>query len=208
MSRGAYALARVAVLVRTAARWCWWLGAAAAVAGAFVPGPAGLGTGFAAGAAGFLIAAACACFARRGRYAELRDAATRAGKTVILQDRRVTAKAWLRRRAWWLPAAAAAAVGSAAVVPVAGGMLLAGVGAGLWAKAVGIGRWERRHEALLWVRPEWAERSGPAGRGVKAYYTTGPEAGDARPGGGARRRPAGTPRRARSAAPGMAGAGR
>ena len=72
MGRGAYALARVAVLVRVAARWCWWLGVTAAVAGAFVPSLLGTWIGLPAGAAAFLIAAAVACLVRRGRYAALR----------------------------------------------------------------------------------------------------------------------------------------
>lgn len=187
MGRGAYALARVAVLVRVAARWCWWLGVTAAVAGAFVPSLLGTWIGLPAGAAAFLIAAAVACLVRRGRYAALRGAATRAPKTVILQDRRVTGRDWLRRRRWRLLLAWVAALGSAAAVPWTGGMLLAGIGAGLWAKAVGIGRWERAQEALLWVRPEQAAGHGPAGPRVAAYETTGPVAGDARPGGAARR---------------------
>ena len=65
--------------------------------------------------------------------------------------------------------------------------LLAGLGAGLWAKAVWLGRWERRNEQLLWVRPEWVTRRGPAGKDVGGYQTTGPVAGDARAGGVRRR---------------------
>ncbi|MCQ4080494.1 hypothetical protein NGB36_07735 [Streptomyces sp. RB6PN25] len=187
MGRGAYALARVAVMVRTAALWCWWLGAIAAFAGAFVPGFTGRTIGLVAGAALFLVAAATAFLVHRRRYTELENGATRAAKTVILQDRRVTARAWLRARRWWLLLALTLAVASSLAAPAAGGMLLAGLGAGLWAKAVAIGRWERRNEALLWVRPEWASRRGPAGRDVKSYLTTGPVAGDARPGGARRR---------------------
>ncbi len=186
MGRGAYALARVAVMVRTAARWCWWLGVLAALAGAFVPGLLGLRIGALGGAALFLVAAAAAFLARRGRYAALAGAATHAARSAFLQDRRVTARQWLRPRRWWLLLAFALAVGSSAAAPAAGGMLLAGVGAGMWAKAVWLGRWERSHEALLWARPEQALRRGPAGGDVRQYLTTGPAAGDARPGGARR----------------------
>ncbi|MGW7007511.1 hypothetical protein ACWGCW_33100 [Streptomyces sp. NPDC054933] len=186
MGRGAYALARVAVMVRAAARWCWWLGVLAAVTGVFVPGFAGRGIGVLSGAALFVIGAGAAYLARRKRYATLADAATHAAKSASLQDRRVTARQWLRPRGWWLLLAFAAALGTSAAAPAAGGMLLAGVGAGLWAKAVWLGRWERSHEALLWVRPEQALRRGPAGKGVRSYLTTGPVAGDAKPGGARR----------------------
>ncbi|WP_269855771.1 hypothetical protein [Streptomyces sp. RPT161] len=186
MGRGAYALARVAVMVRTAGRWCWWLGALAALAGAFVPGLTGRRIGALGGAALFLLAAVAAFLARRRRYAALAQAATHAAKSAFLQDRRVTARLWLRPRRWWLLLAFVLAVGSSAAASAAGGMLLAGVGAGLWAKAVWLGRWERSHEALLWTCPEEALRRGPAGGDVRAYLTTGPAAGDARPGGARR----------------------
>ncbi|MCQ4044362.1 hypothetical protein ACFOSC_05125 [Streptantibioticus rubrisoli] len=186
MGRGAYALARVAVMVRMAARWCWWLGVLAAVAGAFVPGFTGRRIGALGGAVVFLVAAVAAFLTRRGRYTALAGAATHAAKSAFLQDRSVTARQWLRPRGWWLLLAFALAVGSSAAASAAGGMLLAGVGAGLWAKALWLGRWERSHEALLWVRPEQAMRRGPAGRDVRAYLTTGPAAGDARPGGARR----------------------
>lgn len=184
--RGANVLTRVAVLVRTAARRLWWLGVVAAAAGVFIPGLTGRRIGVLAGAAAFLIAAAVTFLARRGDYASLMNSATRAGKTVVLQDRRATARDWTLPRRWWLVAAFVLAVVSSLALPAAGGMLLAGAGAGLWAKAVRIGRWERAHEALLWVRAEDAGR-GPAGKPVKSYLTTGVAAGDARPGGVGRR---------------------
>lgn len=65
--------------------------------------------------------------------------------------------------------------------------MLAGSGAGLWAKAVRIGRRERRDDVLYWVRTDWVVRGRPAGKQVKAYRTTGPAAGDAAPGGARRR---------------------
>ncbi len=189
MGHGAYALVRVAVLVRTAARWWWWLGVVAAGVGVFVPGLTGRRIGVLAGAAGFVVVAAVAFLVRRGSYASLAGAATRAGKSVVLQDRRVAARGWTRPHRWWLLVAFVAAIGSSVAVPAAGGMLLAGAGAGLWAKAVRLGRWERSHDALLWVRPEWAAERGPAGGRVTSYLTTGIGAGDAKAGGA--RRPVG-----------------
>ncbi|PWI46167.1 hypothetical protein [Streptomyces sp. ICBB 8177] len=186
MGRGAYALARVAVMVRTAARWLWWTGVIAAVGGVFVPGFTGRRIGLLAGAAAFLVAAVVAFAVRARRYTALADASTKAAKAVILQDRRVTARGWIRRWRWWLLLALVLAVGSSVALPAAGGLLMAGAGAGLWAKSVRIGRWERSHEALLWVRPEWTRR-GPAGKAVTSYLRTGPVAGDARPGGARRR---------------------
>lgn len=192
MGRGAYVLARVAVMVRVPARWLWWLGVVTAGIGVFVPSITGRRIGVYAGAALFLIAAVVAFTVRRRRYLRLAGAATRAAKSVFLQDRRVTARTWARSRRWWLSAAFVVALASSAAVPAAGGMLLAGLGAGLWAKAVWLGRWERGHEQLLWVRPEWvAGRGGPAGKQVKSYQCTGPAAGDARPGGARRRAMAG-----------------
>lgn len=189
MARGAYALARVAVYVRTAGTALWWTGAVAAGAGLAFPGLTGRRIGVLGGAALFLVAAAAAFLARRRRCTGMIGAASAAGKWVVLHDRAVTVRAWLRTRRWWLVAAFAAAVGSSWAVPAAGGMLLAGAGAGLWAKAVWLGRWERRHEKLLWVRPEWAAGRSPVRKDVRGWMTTGPLAGDAAPG-GARRRPA------------------
>jgi hypothetical protein len=187
VGREAYVLARVAVLVRVPARWLWWLGVLAAGTGVFVPGVTGRPVGLFGGAALFVIASFAAFLTRRGRYARLAGAAPRAGKAVFLQDRRVTGRAWLRSRRWWLLAAFVVAVGSSAAAPAAGGMFLAGLGAGLWAKAAWLGRWERKHDRLLWVRPEWADRRGPAAKDVRGYQSTGPAAGDAKPGGARRR---------------------
>jgi hypothetical protein len=132
-----------------------------------------------AGAALFIVAAGTAYALRGGRYGERAQGASRAAKAVFLQDRKVTARAWVRRRRWWLALAFVLAAGSSVVLPCAGGMLLAGVGAGLWAKSRRVGRIERSREALLWVRPDGS----PA-----AYQLTGIAAGDAAPGGGPRRR--------------------
>lgn len=188
MGRGAYALARVAVVLRAPAGWLWWLGLLAAGVGVPVPGLTGRRIGVLAGAALFLIAAVVTFLARRGRYLELARAASRAGRSVFLQDRAVTVRARRRALRWWLPAAFLAAVGSSFAVPAAVGMLMAGVGAGLWAKALWLGHWERANDVLLWVRAEWVARGGPAGKGVSAYQTTGIVAGDARPGGARRGR--------------------
>ncbi|CAM5634996.1 Integral membrane protein OS=Streptomyces glaucescens OX=1907 GN=SGLAU_14000 PE=4 SV=1 [Streptomyces glaucescens] len=71
---------------------------------------------------------------------------------------------------------------------MAGGLLLAGCGAGLRLKAAWLGRLERAQEELLWVRVDWLARGGrPAGRTVKAYRGTGIAAGDAVPGAARRR---------------------
>ncbi|SFF08370.1 hypothetical protein SAMN05216251_10851 [Actinacidiphila alni] len=183
MVRGAYTLARVAVTVRTAALWLWWAGVVAAVPGTAVTfSVTGRRIGVMAGAALFIVAAVAAYAVRGGRYGERARAATRAAKAVFLQDRRVTATAWLRRRRWWLLAAFVMAAASSWALPCAGGMLLGGIGAGLWAKSVRIGRIERQRDALLWIRPD----GDPA-----AYQLTGIAAGDAAPGGGRRRGPAG-----------------
>jgi len=187
VTSGAYVLARVAVMVRVPARWLWWLGLIAAGIGLFVPSLTGRRIGLLGGAGLFIIAAAVAYWTRRGRYAKLAGGATRAAKSAVLQNRRVTARTWTRAHRWWLLVAFVAALGSAAAAPAAGGLLLAGAGTGLWAKAQWLGRWERRHDALLWVRPERAGR-GPAARDVPVYHSTGSAAGDARPGGA--RRPA------------------
>lgn len=190
MAHRAYALTRVAVLVRTAGRWLWWLGVAAAVVGLVVPGFTGRRIGVSGGAALFLVAAACAFALRRGRYRRLAEGAARAGRTAILQDRKVGARTWWRSRRSWVLVAFAVAAGSAFAASSAGGMALAGLGAGLWLKAGWLGRWERRHDALLWIRPEWA-RQGPAGRKAQGYELTGLLAGDAAPG-GRKRKQAGT----------------
>ncbi|SHL99691.1 hypothetical protein [Actinacidiphila paucisporea] len=180
MVRGAYTLARVAVTVRTAGTWLWWLGVVAAVPGTAVTfSPTGRRIGVMAGAALFIIAAVAAFAVRGGRYAARGEAATKAAKSVYLQDRKVTARAWTRRRRWWLVAAFVVAAASSLVLPCAGGMLLGGVGAGLFAKSLRLARIERTKDALLWVRPD----GDPA-----AYQFTGIAAGDAAPGGGRRRR--------------------
>jgi hypothetical protein len=186
VGRGAYVLARVAVMVRVPARWLWWSGVLAALAGAFVPGLVAWWIGLAVGAGLFVVAALFAALTRRKRYRTFAAAAPRAAKNALLQDRHVTRRIWLRSRRWWLLAAFVVALGSSAAAPAAGGMLLAGLGAGLWFKARSLGRWERRHEQLLWVRPEWTAR-GPVGKEVRGYQTTGPAAGDAAPGGVGRR---------------------
>ncbi|WP_171163161.1 hypothetical protein [Streptomyces sp. I05A-00742] len=186
-NNGNSTLARVAVIVRAPAGWLWWAGLLAAGIGAALPGLTGRRIGVYAGAALFVVAAAAAFGARRGRYARLARAASRAGKSVFLQDRAVTARTWRRGRRWWLALAFPAAVASSLAVPAAGGMLLAGLGAGLWAKARWLGDLERRTGGLLWVRTEWAKGS-PAAKGVRGYLTTGLAAGDAAPGGA--RRPA------------------
>ena len=190
MGRGAYALARVAVIVRAPAGWLWWPGVLAAGIGVLVPGLTGRRAGVLAGTALFLIAAVVVFVARRGRYLELARGASRAGRSVYLQDRAVTVGARRRALRWWLLLAFLAAVSSSFAVPAASGMLMAGTGAGLWAKALWLGRWERTHEALLWVRTEWVTGGGPAGKDVRAYQTTGIVAGDAAPGGARRRRAA------------------
>ncbi|MFH8349462.1 hypothetical protein [Streptomyces sp. NPDC018045] len=189
MGRGAVALARVAVLVRAPAGWLWWPGVLAAGAGLLVPGLTGRRIGVYAGVALFVVAAYGVFAVRRKRYAHLAKAASRAGKSVILQDRAVTLRVWRRAHRWWLLLAFVAAAGSAFALPAAGGMLLAGAGLGLWAKALWLGRWEREHDALLWVRTEAAVRGGPAGRDVRGYLTTGVAAKDARPGGAKAARP-------------------
>ncbi|WP_407286771.1 hypothetical protein [Streptomyces sp. BP-8] len=183
MGRGAYALARVAVVVRAPAGWLWWPGLLAAGIGALVPGPTGRAIGLPAGAALFVIAAFGVFAVRRGRYTALARGASRAGKAVVLQDRSVTIRVWRRAHRWWLLSAFLAAVGSSFALPAAGGLLMAGAALGLWAKALWLGHWEREHEALLWVRTESARRGGAAGKEVRGYVLTGLAAGDARAGG-------------------------
>ncbi|MFI8189900.1 hypothetical protein ACIF8T_14035 [Streptomyces sp. NPDC085946] len=191
MTRGGQGLARVAVVVRAGAAPLWWLGLAAAGIGVLVPGLTGRRIGVLAGAALFVVAAAAVAYARRRRYTALTRSTARAGRHDVLQDRAVSTRNWRRGHRWWLLLAFLAGVGSAFAVPAAGGMLLAGCGAGLWLKAAWIGRLERAEEVLLWVRVDWLRRGGrPAGPAVKSYRSTGIAAGDAAPGGSRRRTPA------------------
>ncbi|PZT69341.1 hypothetical protein DN402_20810 [Streptomyces sp. SW4] len=192
MARGGQGLARVAVVVRAGAAPMWWLGVLAAGIGLLVPGLTGRRIGVLAGAALFLVAAAVVAYVRRGRYTALARAAARAGKHDVLQDRAVTTRNWRRGHRWWLLLAFLAALGSAFAAPAAGGMLLAGCGAGLWLKAAWLGRRERAGDALLWVRVDWLGRGAgrPAGKAVRSYRSTGIAAGDAAPGGSRRKAPA------------------
>ncbi|WP_405668527.1 hypothetical protein OG379_16115 [Streptomyces sp. NBC_01166] len=178
----------MAVIVRAGAAPLWWPGLLAAAVGAFVPGLTGRRIGLLAGAALFLLTLAVVAFTRTGRYAELAKGATRAGRSDFLQDRDVTVRNRRRGCRWWAAGAFVVAVASAYVLPGAGGLVMAGTGAGLWLKAVRIGQRERRDDVLYWVRTDWVERGRPTGRRVKAYRTTGPVAGDAAPGGARRRR--------------------
>ncbi len=189
MARGGQGLARVAVVVRAGAAPLWWLGVCAAGIGVLAPGLTGRRIGVMAGAALFIVALAVVVYVRRGRYTALSRSAARAGKHDVLQDRAVSVRNWRRGHRWWLLLAFAAALGSSFAVPAAGGMLLAGCGAGLRLKAAWIGRRERDGEALLWVRVDWLDGRGgcPAGKAVKAYRSTGIAAGDAAPGGARRR---------------------
>lgn len=189
VARGGQGLARVAVVVRAGATPLWWSGVLAAGVGCLLPGLTGRRIGGYAGAALFLLAAATVAYLRRGRYAELARGAVRAGKHDVLQDRRVTVRNWRRGHRWWLLGGFVVAVACNVAVPIAGGMLLAGCGAGLWLKAVRLGRRERSDDVLLWTRVDWLSKRGgrPTGPGVKAYRTTGLAAGDAAPGGGRRR---------------------
>ncbi|MGW1268297.1 hypothetical protein [Streptomyces sp. NPDC002491] len=189
MARGGQGLARVAVVVRAGAAPLWWCGVFAAGVGVLAPGLTGRRIGVWAGAALFLVAAAVTAVRGRRRFTELGRGAVRAGKHDVLQDRAVTVRVWRRGHRRWLLAAFLVALGSAFAVPAAGGMLLAGCGAGLWLKAAWLGRRERADDALLWVRVDWLDRRGgrPAGKTVKAYRSTGIAAGDAAPGGSRRR---------------------
>ncbi|MER7486370.1 hypothetical protein ABTY20_10810 [Streptomyces sp. NPDC126497] len=189
MTHGGQGLARVAVVVRAGAAPLWWLGVVAAGAGVLVPGLTGRRIGVLAGAALFLVAAAVVACGRRGRYRALARSAARAGRHDVLQDRAVSARNWRRGHRWWLLLAFLAALGTAFAAPAAGGLLLAGCGAGLWLKAAWIGRLEQADEVLLWVRVDWlrAGAGRPAGKAVKGYRTTGIAAGDAAPGGSRRR---------------------
>ncbi|MFE0047861.1 hypothetical protein [Streptomyces albireticuli] len=186
MGRGAYALARVAVVVRATAGPLWWAGLVSAGVGTLVPGLTGRRIGVTAGAALFLITAVVVFAARRGRYEELARGASRAGRSVFLQDRAVTLRNRRRAARLWLALAFLAAVGSSFAAPATAGLAMAGAGAGLWAKARWLGGLEARAESLLWVRADGARR-GPAGRDVRGYETTGLSAGDAAPGGARRR---------------------
>ena len=180
MVRGAYTLVRVAVTVRMAACCLWWLGVIAAIPGTVVTfSPTGRRIGVMAGAALFIVAAAVTFVIRGSRHGERAKGASRAAKSAFLQDRRVTIRLWLRRSRWWLALAFVLAAASNLVLPCAGGMLLGGVGAGLWLKTMRVARIERSRDALLWVRPDGKR---------DAYQLTGIAAGDARPGGGRRRR--------------------
>lgn len=188
---GQVGLARVAVVVRAGAAPLWWLGVVAAGVGVLVPGLTGRRIGVLAGAALFIVATAAVAWARRGRYTALAASAARAGRHDVLQDRAVTLRNWRRGHRWWLLLAFLAALGGAFAVPAAGGLLMAGCGAGLWLKSAWIGRREQSGEALLWVRVDWlAQNSGrPAGKTVRAYRSTGVAAGDAAPGGARRKAP-------------------
>lgn len=189
MARGGQGLARVAVVVRAGAAPLWWCGVFAAGVGVLVPGLTGRRIGVLAGAALFIVAAASVALRGRRRFTELGRGAVRAGKHDVLQDRAVTVRAWRRGHRWWLLLAFLAALGASFAAPAAGGMLLAGCGAGLRWKAAWVGRREREGDALLWVRVDWLDRRGgrPAGKTVKAYRSTGIAAGDAAPGGARRR---------------------
>lgn len=192
MTRGdrrAQGLARVAVVVRAGAGPLWWAGVLAAGVGVLPSGVTGRRIGVLAGAALFVVAAAVVALVRRKRYAGLAHGAVRAGRHDVLQDRAVTVRVWRRGHRWWLLLAFAAALGSAFAVPAAGGMLLAGCGAGLWLKAAWLGRRERAEEALLWVLVDRLDANGgrPAGKAVEVYRSTGIAAGDAAPGGARRR---------------------
>ncbi|OKJ19026.1 hypothetical protein AMK21_17990 [Streptomyces sp. CB00316] len=178
----------MAVIVRAGAAPLWWAGLVAAAAGAFVPGLTGRRIGLLTGAALFIVTAAVVVLARGGRYPELARGASRAGRGDFLQDRAVTVRVWRRGHRWWLLGAFVPAVASSFALPGAGGLVLAGVGAGLWAKAVRIGQRERRDDVLYWVRTDWAGRGSPVAKRVQGHRTTGPVAGDAAPGGARRRR--------------------
>ncbi|MEU5579858.1 hypothetical protein ABZ791_36815 [Streptomyces huasconensis] len=189
MGRGGYGLARVPVVVRAGAAPLWWLGVVAAGVGAMPDGLTGRRIGVYAGAALFIVTALVVAYSRMKRYDALARVAARAGKHDVLQSRVVTVRNWRRGHRWWLAAAFLAALGSAFAVPAAGGAVLAGAGAGLWAKAARLGRREQDGDVLLWVRVDWLDHGAgaPAGKAVRAFRTTGPVAGDAAPGGARRR---------------------
>jgi hypothetical protein len=179
----------VAVVVRAGAAPLWWFGVLAAGVGVLLPGITGRRIGVMAGAALFIIAAIVVSYARRKRYTALARGAARAGKHDVLQDRAVSVRNWRRAHRWWLVLAFAFALGSGFAVPAAGGMLLAGAGAGLRLKAAWLGRRERDDDVLLWIRVDWLDKrnGAPAGKPVKGYRSTGIAAGDATPGGARRR---------------------
>jgi hypothetical protein len=185
---GQQSLARVTVIVRAGAAPMWWLGVLAAAIGVLIPGLTGRWVGLYAGAALFVLSAAVVALVRRRRYGAWGEATSRAGKFDYLQDRAVTLRVWRRAHLWWLVGAFVAAVGVSFAVPIAAGAALAGAGAGLWLKAVLLGRGERASGELLWVRTDWAGRGSPVGKKVKGFRTTGLEAGDAAPGGARRPR--------------------
>lgn len=187
MGRGGQSLARVAVIVRAGAVPLWWLGVLATGIGILFPGLTGRRIGVYTGAALFVVCAAAVALVRRRRYSAWAERAERAGRYDYLQDRRVTARNWRRAHRWWLLAAFLAAVAASLALPAAGGLALAGAGAGLWLKAGWLGRRERREDELLWVRTDWAGSGRPVGKQVKGFRTTGVAAGDARPGGARRR---------------------
>ncbi|MFE9452583.1 hypothetical protein [Streptomyces sp. NPDC006739] len=189
MARGGQGLARVAVVVRAGAAPLWWCGVFAAGIGVSPPGLTGRRIGVLAGAALFVVAAAVVACAHRGRYGALARSAARAGKHDVLQDRAVSVRNWRRGHRWWLLLAFAVALATSFAVPAAGGLLLAGTGAGLRLKAAWLGRLERAGKTLLWVRVDWLDRRGgrPAGKAVGAFRGTGIAAGDAAPGGARRR---------------------
>ncbi|GAA2220773.1 hypothetical protein GCM10010232_00710 [Streptomyces amakusaensis] len=186
MVRGARSLARVAVVVRAGAAPLWWLGVVAAGIGVLLPGLTGRRIGVLTGAALLLVTAVVTALARHGRYTRLAEGAVRAGRGDFLQDRKVTLNTRRRARRWHYLIAFLAAVASSFALPAAGGMLLAGAGAGLWAKAVRLGHRERDTEKLLWVSADRLS-AGPVGPAVEAFVTTGIAAGDAAPGGARRR---------------------
>lgn len=189
MARERQVLARVAVIVRAGAAPLVWTGLLGAGVGALLPGATGRRIGLLAGAVLFLGGAAVVFLVRRRRYVRLGDGAARAARTDLLQDRAVTLRTWRRARRWWVAAAFVAAVGSSFVLPGAGGLLVAGLGAGLWAKALWLGHREAAGERLLWVPVSLLSRGGaPIGKGVTGFRATGIAAGDAAPGGARRRR--------------------
>ncbi|MCP9944055.1 hypothetical protein LUX12_03420 [Streptomyces somaliensis] len=187
MARGGQVLARVAVAVRAGAAPLLWSGLLGAAVGTLPPGLTGRRIGLLAGAALFPAAAALVFLTRRGRYAASAAAAVRAARTDVLQGRAATLRARRRARRPWLLLAFPVAVGTSFAVPAAVGLLVAGLGAGLWLKAVWIGRRETAADRLLWIGADLLAEGGPAGRHVTAYRTTGIAAGDAAPGGARRR---------------------
>ncbi|MFJ1600908.1 hypothetical protein [Streptomyces sp. NPDC088261] len=187
--RGGQTLVRVAVVVRAGAVPLWWLGVAAAGIGLLIPGLTGRAIGVYAGVALFVLSAAAVTLTRRRTYTAWAERASRAGRFDVLQDRAVTIRNWRRAHVWWLAGGFAAAVAASFAVPVAAGAVLAGAGVGLWLKAAWLGRLERRDDALLWVRADWAGSGAPTGKRVQGYRTTGLAAGNAAPGGARRHGP-------------------